>query len=59
MEIREKLSKFISENGLKKSFVAKQLGITPSIMSYYLHGDLLMANKIDKKVLDFLTKYET
>lgn len=56
MELREKLSEHIKKNGLKKTFVAEKIGISPSKLSHYLHGKLILIDDTENKVRDYLEK---
>ncbi len=54
MGLKERLSNHIKSKGLKKTFVAEKIGITPQKLSYYLHGKLLLIEDIDDKVKAYL-----
>jgi predicted transcriptional regulator len=45
----------IGEKGLKKSWIAKQIGISNVLLSYYLTGTRSMPEHIEKKLKDLLS----
>jgi len=45
----------IAEKGLKKSWVARQIGISNVLLSYYLTGTRPMPEHIEKKLKELLT----
>jgi len=47
-------NKEIKERGLKKSWVAKQIGISNVLFSYYLTGTRSMPEHVEKKLKDVL-----
>lgn len=53
--LRIRLNNYIKENGLKKQFVAAKIGITPSKLSYFLHGKLFVTDDFAKKLDNFLS----
>jgi len=46
-------NKEIKDKGLKKSWVAKQIGISNVLFSYYLTGTRSMPEHIEKRLKDF------
>lgn len=47
-ELRQKMLKFINENGMKKGIVAKQTGLSGSILSSWFSGRVnLKENEIE------------
>lgn len=44
----------IRERGLKKSWIAKQIGISSVLLSYYLTDTRPMPEHIDRKLKDIL-----
>lgn len=58
MTIREKLQEHIKNNGLKKSFVAESIGISPSKLSCYLHGRLTSVDDTENKIKDYLDRQD-
>lgn len=56
MELKARLLEHIKKNGLKKSFVAEQIGISNSKLSNYLHGKLILIDDTENKVRDYLEK---
>ena len=47
-------NKEIKDKGLKKSWVAKQIGISNVLFSYYLTGTRSMPEHIEKRLKEFL-----
>ena len=47
-------NKEIKERGLKKSWVAKQIGISNVLFSYYLTGTRSMPEHVENKLKDVL-----
>ena len=45
----------IKESGLKKSWIAKQIGISNVLLSYYLTGTRSMPEHIEKRLKEVLT----
>jgi predicted transcriptional regulator len=54
VELKEQLLEHIKKNGLKKSYVADKIGITPSTMSNYLHGNLIITDTLEQRIKDYL-----
>ena len=54
MELKTRLSNYIKNSGLKKQFVAEKIGISPSILSYYLHGKLYVTDDFADKIKTYL-----
>lgn len=54
MELKNRLSDYIKNSGLKKQFVAEKIGISPSILSYYLHGKLFVTDDFANKIKTYL-----
>lgn len=54
MELRTELLKHIKEKGLKKSYVADKIGITPSKLSNYLHGKLIVTEQFENDIRNYL-----
>lgn len=47
--VREKTRQYLKDNGIKQKFVAKQIGITPAMFSYYLNDHKNLSDgKIEK-----------
>ncbi|MCI5586412.1 MAG: helix-turn-helix domain-containing protein [Lachnospiraceae bacterium] len=57
MTIKEKLQEHIKKNGLKKSFVAEQIGISSSKLSNYLHGKLILVDDTESKIEKYLEQH--
>ena len=57
MELRTELLKHIKEKGLKKSYVADKIGITPSKLSNYLHGKLILVDDTESKIEKYLEQH--
>lgn len=55
--IKEKLQEHIKKNGLKKSFVAEQIGISSSKLSNYLHGKLILVDDTESKIEKYLEQH--
>lgn len=56
VNLKQELLEHIKKSGLKKSFVAEQIGISPSKMSNYLHGKLILVEDIENKIKDYLER---
>ena len=56
MTVRERLQEHIKKNGLKKSFIAEQIGISPSKLSCYLHGKLIIVDDTESKIKLYLER---
>lgn len=56
MELKARLLEHIKKNGLKKSFVAEQIGISNSKLSNYLHGKLILIDDTESKIRDYLER---
>lgn len=54
MELKKRLSNYIKNSGLKKQFVAEKIGISPSKLSYYLHGKLFVTDDFADKIKTYL-----
>ena len=50
MSLQQELNDYIKKNGLKKSFVADELGMNGSKLSNFLHGKLLVTDEVKTKV---------
>ena len=50
MSLQQELNDYIKKNGLKKSFVADELGMNGSKLSIFLHGKLLVTDEVETKV---------
>ena len=47
-------NKQIQDKGLKKSWIAKQIGISNVLLSYYLNGTRPMPEHIERKLKEVL-----
>ncbi len=56
MELRQKLLEHIKKSGLKKSYVADKIGISPSKLSNYLHGKLIVTNEFEQNIRNYLER---
>lgn len=54
VSLQQELNDYIKKNGLKKSFVADELGMNGSKLSNFLHGKLLMTDEVETKVRRYL-----
>ncbi len=54
MSLQQELNDYIKKNGLKKSFVADELGMNGSKLSNFLHGKLLVTDEVENKVRRYL-----
>ena len=54
MSLQQELNDYIKKNGLKKSFVADELGMNGSKLSNFLHGQLLVTDEVETKVRRYL-----
>ena len=57
MELKAKLLEHIKKNGLKKSFVAEQIGISNSKLSNYLHGKVILVDDTESKIEKYLEQH--
>lgn len=49
MTIQEEVLKYIEENGMKKNFFAKKIGVSPMVLSHWLQGRVQFnKSRIDK-----------
>lgn len=49
MTIQEEVLKYIEENGIKKGFFAKQIGVSPMMLSHWFQGRVQFSkSRIDK-----------
>lgn len=56
MNLRQELLEHIKKSGLKKSFVAEKIGISPSKLSCYLHGKLIIVDDTESRIKDYLER---
>lgn len=56
VELRQKLLEHIKKSGLKKSYVADKIGISPSKLSNYLHGKLIVTNEFEQNIRNYLER---
>ena len=54
VSLQQELNEYIKKNGLKKSFVADELGMNGSKLSNFLHGKLLVTDEVKTKVKRYL-----
>ena len=54
VSLQQELNDYIKKNGLKKSFVADELGMNSSKLSNFLHGKLLVTDEVETKVRRYL-----
>ena len=54
VSLQQELNDYIKKNGLKKSFVADELGMNGSKLSNFLHGKLLVTDEVKTKVRRYL-----
>jgi len=54
VSLQQELNEYIKKNGLKKSFVADELGMNGSKLSNFLHGKLLVTDEVETKVRRYL-----
>lgn len=54
MDLQTKVSEHLSENGIKKKYLASLLGIYPTQLSRWLSGNYTLSNIQIKRVEDFL-----
>ncbi|MCM1044458.1 MAG: helix-turn-helix transcriptional regulator [Ruminococcus flavefaciens] len=54
MDLQTKVSEYLSENGIKKKYLASLLGIYPTQLSQWLSGNYTLSNIQIKRVEDFL-----
>lgn len=55
MDLQTKVSKYLSENGIKKKYLASLLGIYSTQLSLWLSGRYTLTNIQTKRVEDFLS----
>ena len=49
-----RIKEFIEEHGIKQSWVAKRLNISPSYLSLMLSGDRVISDLVKTKIMDIL-----
>ena len=54
VSLQQELNDYIKKNGLKKSFVADELGMNGSKLSNFLHEKLLVTDEVETKVRRYL-----
>lgn len=50
------LKELILESGLRKNWIAKQLGIPQSTLSHYLNGTRTMPKEINNKIIKLINR---
>ncbi|PYY28323.1 hypothetical protein [Paenibacillus illinoisensis] len=58
MTLKERTQKIINEYGIKKSFIAKKLGISNALFSLFINGKQPLQKPEINKLEDFLTQYK-
>lgn len=56
MKLRQELLEHIKKSSLKKSYVADKIGISPSKLSNYLHGKLIVTNEFEQNIRNYLER---
>ena len=52
--VRRKTREYLRDNGIKQNFIARKIGITPGMLSYYLNGHKNLSEKNIKKLLEII-----
>ena len=52
--LKESVIDFINKKGVKKSFVAEQIGLTPSQFSLWLHGRFTLNQSVEEKLGNYI-----
>jgi hypothetical protein len=52
--LKESVIDFINKKGVKKSFVAEQIGLTPSQFSLWLHGRFTLNQSVEEKLENYI-----
>lgn len=58
MGLKQELLEHIKKNGLKKSYVAEKIGVSPSKLSNYLHGKLILTDEFEQDIRDYLERHK-
>ena len=56
VSLQQELNDYIQRNGLKKSFVADELGMNGSKLSNFLQGKLLVTDEVETRVRRYLDR---
>ncbi len=54
--MKEKLLKYIADNGLKKSFIADEIGVANGTLSQYLNNTYPYPKRLDLLIESYLIK---
>ena len=52
--LKESVIDFINKKGVKKSFIAQQIGLTPSQFSLWLHGRYSLNQNMESKLKKYI-----
>ncbi len=52
--LKESVIDFINKKGVKKSFIADQIGLTPSQFSLWLHGRFSLNQSVKNKLEKYI-----
>ena len=58
MNLRQELLEHIKKSGLKKSYVAEKIGISPSKLSNYLHGKMIVTDEFEQDIRNYLERHK-
>lgn len=58
MTLKERTQSIISEYGIKKSFIAKKLGISNALFSLFINGKQPLQKPEIMKLEDFISTYK-
>lgn len=54
VSLQQELNDYIKKNGLKKSFVADEIGMSGSKLSNFLHGKLIVTDEVESRIKNYL-----
>jgi predicted transcriptional regulator len=49
------IKEIIKEKGIKKSWLASKIGVSKTLMSFYLNGDRPIPPKVEEKIREILS----
>ena len=57
-ELIEKMNQHIQEQGVKKTFLARKFGISPSHFGNWLHGRFNVSREVEEQIRKYLEERE-
>lgn len=54
MTTRERLKKYISENGVRQDFIAQKIGVSKAMITLYLQNKRNLSQDNEKRLQNFL-----